>query len=347
MKKYAKRIASLLATAVFASSLLCSTAFAEDKETGFKKPEDDSILVAYPDGKKEPTLSFDTKDFMNYVTITEDGTNEAGITVERQTKVRYQGGCMVVRADNKTERAGNPADPNDLNNTDPDYEIPGENGLPYVYNYQMGIQLDAEKFGLENFDGCTISMMVKFHPDAAVALNNSSMSLHASDTEGVRTGERSVEFSEIEAKGFRNGILIILEPSSILDTEDSSKAEDEKVVRGDTASFTITFPFIAAYKGDVAYIDNLTIQTPLTDADGNKLYVKNVDGYNASASIDNTDTAIQVGENITVDSVVLESVPDEAGEGGKGVIVVIVIVAVVLVIGIGVFIFIKMKNRFY
>lgn len=333
MKKYAKRIASLLATAVFASSLLCSTAFADDKKTGFKKPEDDSILVAYPDGKKEPTLSFDTKDFMNYVTITEDGTNEAGITVERQTKVRYQGGCMVMKADNKTERAGNPADPNDLNNTDPDFEVPGENGLPYVYNYQMGIQLDAEKFGLENFDGCTISMMVKFHPDAAVALNNSSMSLHASDAEGVRTGERTVAFSEIEAKGFRNGILVILEP--------------ESGARGDTTSFTITLPFIAAYKGDVVYIDNLTIQTPLTDADGNKLFVKNVDGYNASASIDNTDTAIQVGENITVDSVVLESVPDEAGEGGKGVIVVIIIVAVVLVIGIGVFIFIKMKNRFY
>lgn len=342
MKKYAKKIASMLAAAVFASTMLCTSAFAEgDKETGFVKPEDESMLVAYPDGKKQPTLSFDTKDFLDYVTITEEGTTEAAIKVERQTKVRYQGGCMVMSADNQTVRTGNPEDPNDTNNPDPDFVIPGEGGLPYVYNLQMGIQLDAEKFGLENFDGCTISMMVKFHPDAVLALHNSSMQIYASDADGARTGSRAIEYSEIEAKGFRNGLLVVLEPTSI------TGKKDDAPDRGDTTSFTITLPLIEAYKGDVVYIDNLTIQTPLTDADGNKLYIKNVDGYNASASIDNTDTAIQVGENITVDSVVLESVPEEAGEGGKGVIIVIIIVAVVLVVGIGIFIFFKMKNRFY
>lgn len=334
MKTYAKKIASLFMTAVFAASMLATTAAADDKKTGFKKPEDDSVLTTYPDGKKEPTLSFDTKDCLNYITVTEDGVNEAGITVERQTKVRYQGGCLLISADNKTVRTGTPANPDDtgLGGNGAVVNIEGADGLPYVYNKQMGIQIDASSFGLENFDGCVISMMVKFHPDAVAALDTSSMQIYASDADGKGTGSRTIQFSELEAKGFRSAMLTVMEP--------------EAGKRGDTASFTITLPFTAAYKGPALYIDNLIIQTPLKDGD-NKIFVKNVDGYNASASVDNTDTAIQVGENITTESVVLESVPDEAGEGGKGVIVIIVVVAVVLVIAIGIVVFLKMKNRFY
>lgn len=301
--------------------MLTATASAEAYTGGFVKPEDESILVAYPDGEKEPTLSFDRDSCLKYITVSEDGVNEAGMWVTNQSAVRYQGGCLKIAVNNQKQR-GN---------------VEGGD-LPYVYDYGMGIQLNAADFGLENFDGCVISMMVKFHPDALTALDNSAATITASEVvaegeEGYITGSRTITYSELEAKGFRNAILTIMEPK-----------EGEY---GDTTSFSINLPLTGVYSGDVFYIDNLTIKTPLKDADGNDLYVKNVDGYNANAFIDNTENIVQAGDTVTADSVVLESVAEEAGEGGKGMIIAIVIIAVVVIIGIGVFILIKMKNRYY
>lgn len=301
--------------------MLTATASAEAYTGGFVKPEDESILVAYPDGEKEPTLSFDRDSCLKYITVSEDGVNEAGMWVTNQSAVRYQGGCLKIAVNNEKQR-GN---------------VEGGD-LPYVYEYGMGIQLNAADFGLENFDGCVISMMVKFHPDALAALDNSAATITASEVvaegeEGYITGSRTITYSELEAKGFRNAILTIMEPK-----------EGEY---GDTTSFSINLPLTGVYSGDVFYIDNLTIKTPLKDADGNDLYVKNVDGYNASASVDNTENIVQAGDTVTADSVVLESVAEEAGEGGKGMIIAIVIIAVVVIVGIGVFILIKMKNRYY
>ena len=312
---FVKKLISFLLASAFAVSMLTATASAEAYTGGFVKPEDESILVAYPDGEKEPTLSFDRDSCLKYITVSEDGVNEAGMWVTNQSAVRYQGGCLKIAVNNEKQR-GN---------------VEGGD-LPYVYEYGMGIQLNAADFGLENFDGCVISMMVKFHPDALAALDNSAATITASEVvaegeEGYITGSRTITYSELEAKGFRNAILTIMEPK-----------EGEY---GDTTSFSINLPLTGVYSGDVFYIDNLTIKTPLKDADGNDLYVKNVDGYNASASVDNTENIVQAGDTVTADSVVLESVAEEAGEGGKGMIIAIVIV------GIGVFILIKMKNRYY
>lgn len=318
---FVKKLISFLLASAFAVSMLTATASAEAYTGGFVKPEDESILVAYPDGEKEPTLSFDRDSCLKYITVSEDGVNEAGMWVTNQSAVRYQGGCLKIAVNNKKQR-GN---------------VEGGD-LPYVYEYGMGIQLNAADFGLENFDGCVISMMVKFHPDALTALDNSAATITASEVvaegeEGYITGSRTITYSELEAKGFRNAILTIMEPK-----------EGEY---GDTTSFSINLPLTGVYSGDVFYIDNLTIKTPLKDADGNDLYVKNVDGYNASASVDNTENIVQAGDTVTADSVVLESVAEEAGEGGKGMIIAIVIIAVVVIVGIGVFILIKMKNRYY
>ena len=318
---FVKKLISFLLASAFAVSMLTATASAEAYTGGFVKPEDESILVAYPDGEKEPTLSFDRDSCLKYITVSEDGVNEAGMWVTNQSAVRYQGGCLKIAVNNEKQR-GN---------------VEGGD-LPYVYEYGMGIQLNAADFGLENFDGCVISMMVKFHPDALAALDNSAATITASEVvaegeEGYITGSRTITYSELEAKGFRNAILTIMEPK-----------EGEY---GDTTSFSINLPLTGVYSGDVFYIDNLTIKTPLKDADGNDLYVKNVDGYNASASVDNTENIVQAGDTVTADSVVLESVAEEAGEGGKGMIIAIVIIAVVVIVGIGVFILIKMKNRYY
>lgn len=318
---FVKKLISFLLASAFAVSMLTATASAEAYTGGFVKPEDESILVAYPDGEKEPTLSFDRDSCLKYITVSEDGVNEAGVWVTNQSAVRYQGGCLKIAVNNKKQR-GN---------------VEGGD-LPYVYDYGMGIQLNAADFGLENFDGCVISMMVKFHPDALTALDNSAATITASEVvaegeEGYITGSRTITYSELEAKGFRNAILTIMEPK-----------EGEY---GDTTSFSINLPLTGIYSGDVFYIDNLTIKTPLKDDKGNDLYVKNVDGYNANAFIDNTENIIQAGDAVTADSVVLESVAEEAGEGGKGMIIAIVIIAVVVIIGIGVFILIKMKNRYY
>lgn len=318
---FVKKLISFLLASAFAVSMLTATASAEAYTGGFVKPEDESILVAYPDGEKEPTLSFDRDSCLKYITVSEDGVNEAGMWVTNQSTVRYQGGCLKIAVDNKKQR-GN---------------VEGGD-LPYVYEYGMGIQLNAADFGLENFDGCVISMMVKFHPDALTILDNSAATITASEVvaegeEGYITGSRTITYSELEAKGFRNAILTIMEPK-----------EGEY---GDTISFSINLPITGVYTGDAFYIDNLTIKTPLKDADGNDLYVKNVDGYNASASVDNTENIVQAGDTVTADSVVLESVAEEAGEGGKGMIIAIVIIAVVVIVGIGVFILIKMKNRYY
>lgn len=331
MKTYVKRLASVIMTAAFAVSMMCTTASAKVVETGFKKPADESLLVAYPDGEKQPTLSFDTKDCLNYVAVTEDGINEAAMKIERQTKVRYQGGCLKLSVDNKTVRSGDA----------------GDTTLPNVYDLQMGIELKAEDFGLENFDGCIISMMVKFHPDVVPSLYNSELGLYSYDANEGRTGQRSVQYSEIEAKGFRNAMLTILEPEDPNAVKSDSSKKDDEPPRGDTTTFIVSIPLIAAYAGDAIYFDNLIIQTPLKDADGNSLYVKNLDGYNASASVDNTENIVEVGDTVQADSVVTESVPDEAGEGGKSVILIIIIVAAVVVLGIGVVIFIKMRNRYY
>lgn len=332
---FVKKLISFLLASAFAVSMLTATASAEAYTGGFVKPEDESILVAYPDGEKEPTLSFDRDSCLKYITVSEDGVNEAGMWVTNQSAVRYQGGCLKIAVNNKKQR-GN---------------VEGGD-LPYVYDYGMGIQLNAADFGLENFDGCVISMMVKFHPDALTALDNSAVTITASEVvaegeEGYITGSRTVTYSELEAKGFRNAMLTIMEPMDADDEKNKDKKEDEILIIGDTNSFSINLPLTGVYSGDVLYIDNLTIKTPLKDAKGNDLYVKNVDGYNANAFIDNTENIVQAGDTVTADSVVLESVAEEAGEGGKGMIIAIVIIAVVVIVGIGVFILIKMKNRYY
>lgn len=324
--KSMKKIISFVLAMAFATTMAAPMAMAEG-ETTFVKPEDETMLVAYPDGNKEPTLSFDKKDCLDYISVSEDGVNEAGMTISTQTKVRYQGGCLEVKVANDKVRGTVETDEN------------------YVYDLSMGLQIKAEDFGLENFNGCTITMMVKFHPSitrdltaegALGILNNNEININAADmenTEGDVNSSRTVQYSALEAKGFRDGILTVLEP-------DGDK-------RGNSNVININFPLIDAYTGTALYIDNLTIKTPLKDADGNDLYIKNVDGYNASASVDNTENIIEVGNTVQADSVASESIAEEAGEGGKGTIIIIGVVAAVVVIGICVFIFIKLKNRYY
>ncbi|MFT3951041.1 MAG: hypothetical protein QM689_03690 [Oscillospiraceae bacterium] len=253
--------------------------------------------------KSAPTVSFDMDKWQDYIKLTADGESVAGMKLATEDEVRYQAQCLKLTA-NLTQTI--------------DASTSEEQAL--------GIQINAADFGIKNFKGCTISMFIK--PNDAIydkIASNTCYVYGSNEDESVSSTKMRVEVSNsVTASAFFPAILTL----------------DDKT---DWTSFVIKVPFLQPYSGDVLYVDNITIETPLKDKDDKALILANVDGFNTLAKVENIDTKLHVG--IQADSIAISTTETD---NGLPVGVIIVIVAVVLLGGGAAAYFIKKKrDRFY
>ena len=94
-----------------------------------------------------PTLAFDGDDWSKYIDVFDD-TGSGAYSLKSERDVVYQGASAKL-----TANLTNP----------PDYAGGSEDS--------MGIMLSAEKFGLDNFDGYTLSFYTRFNVNIEGLLN--------------------------------------------------------------------------------------------------------------------------------------------------------------------------------
>lgn len=290
-----KLIVALLSAALFVSTFVVPMRAC----ASFVKPSDD-ILTS---DDAIPTLSFDHDAWKQFVKVTSDGQVHANLVLKQEKTYRYQGGTLKIEADMAKAIEGDAATSTDI-----------------------GIHLDAKDFGLENFDGCTISMVAKFVPEAVEKFSSANFLIYGADSDGDPMTETDIISKDPKKNGFVKDVTWTVPNNS------------------KSAMIVIEFPLVQPYTGEVFLIDNMYIKTPLKDKAGKDLYVKNVDGFNQNAKV-NEDALAENNVNTNNVSSVVED--DSSNDGKLNPITLVVIACVVVAAGLMVFIGIKAKNRFY
>ncbi len=243
---FRKMLSAALAGA-FVFTCWVSPASAIDK---FKVSDD---LVTSDD---VPTLSFDMDDWKNYVTVTDEGKETAGMKLSTETDGSYQGASLLLSADFSTANVSST----------------GEEDQDPVY----GIEITAESMGLENFNGCTIMFRIIFDKNMMDKVENNSCFLFGADEDGnnISKTEQTIKIDTLT-----NINSYSLCTSTLVASETNAKAIYVKV------------PFTSDYSGSVFMIDNFTVILP--DSEDR---IHNLDGYNASAKVNSGSRQIKAGE---------------------------------------------------
>ena len=248
-----------------------------------------------------PTLAFDGDDWSKYIDVFDD-TGSGAYSLKSERDVVYQGASAKL-----TANLTNP----------PDYAGGSEDS--------MGIMLSAEKFGLDNFDGYTLSFYTRFNVNI----------------EGLLNEDKAYVFGQNADKELTTPTIKTIAYSAASNVNNYEKQFITIPTDTKTTEILIKVPLAQAYTGDVMYLDNLSLLYA-TDGDANP--VVTLDTYNANAPIsDKGDVIKQNKKQTTVDT----SEVEKSSEGGS-VGIIIVIAAAILVIGGAVaFAIVKAKKRFY
>ena len=273
-----------------------------------------------------PTISFDMDNWSNYLHLTE-GASTAGIKLSTTRQAQYQGATLQVSvnmasdlpagtyptyASTVRDEDGNPAYP-DAANEDSTLVNPG-------------FELYASDFGLETFDGATVTFKYAFNEDVADVLLEGSMFMYARNDEGeilvnfpMKATINTITKENINYDS--NGFVTV--PSDV-----------------DATKLVFEIPLIKAYKGTVLMMDNLTIEI-----NGEK--IANVDGFNDTAEpMNESDGVLKItGEGASSsDSSQAESKDDGSSFNPIILVVILFVIAAVVLV---VVIIIKNKNRYY
>lgn len=321
-----KRVLCAFSAAAIAASMSVS-AFAdasEEKEV-IEFKADESMLTS---DDSAPTISFDTSDWEKYVHLSPDA-ELIGLKIKQDADTYYQGASLKVFSDSAgyTEKPYNYADTlrdADNNLIHPDYN---ENTV-YV---TPGVELRAEDFGLTCFDGCLITYNYRIGTDVQNKLMDNSVYVFPVDGEYTHQLSMPIKLQYNDS-----------------DSDNVSQYRSQMVnVPGNVSATRIVFeiPITAKMDADIFYLDNISIQTPLEDSDGNTLYVKNLDNYNANAKPRATIEGIKIkkqGNNISqTDSTSKES------KSSFNPVIIVVGVLIAGVIALVVVMIIKHKNKYY
>ena len=157
------------------------------------------------------TYCFDTdakiSDFVSYGSI-----EETGMKLTHTTEVSQNGsGCIVISEDSKGD----------------------------VENGYGGFFVEASRYGLENFESCTVEMSVKLCPGATAFYDSFAL--------------------------YSDGSIWLSQPISDLASETWTTVKMVVATGSENTRVGFTIPTYEEYKGDIVYIDDFVI----TDADGN------------------------------------------------------------------------------
>ncbi|MGN0623227.1 MAG: hypothetical protein ACI4JA_04680 [Oscillospiraceae bacterium] len=253
-----------------------------------------------------PTLGFDSDDWGDYIGIIDD-TDSGAYSIKKETDIVYQGASIkLTAAIDKT----------------PDYSTDNET--------TMGVVLEAEKFGLENFDGYTLNFYARFNTNVEGKLFENSVYAYGVNADGEMTS------SAIKKINF--------------DTTSNVNGYEKQFVtlptNSNTTKIVIKVPLSKAYEGDVMYFDNITLISSQKDSSDNAYQIKTLDTYNSKAKVTNTGDVIKQNEKEnTLDESIGE--PGDSDKGGFNPLIIVIIALVAAVVVIIVIFIIKHKNRYY
>ena len=117
--------------------------------------------------------------------------------------------------------------------------IISENSRGDDKNLYGGYYVEASRFGLEKFDGCTVEMSVKLCPGATMYYDSFAL--------------------------YSDGSIWLSQPVTALSDSEWSTFTMPVATGSDSTKVGFTIPTYQEYKGDIVYIDDFTI----TDANGN------------------------------------------------------------------------------
>ncbi len=319
-----KRLISSSAAIALAASCMTVSAFAEAAEKKEIPFEYEKTMTTTE--SSAPAISFDGDDWTKYVHTTSDAS-AIGLKISIDKTTYYQGFSLkATSSGGQTEKFFTNA--STVRDSDNNMVYPGSDSADATF-ICPGVELKCEDFGLSCFDGCFITFYYRIGSDAEGKLMGDS--IYAFATDDVHSGV----FSS----------LLTLKYDKLMSNNVTQYRPESIAVPPNSASTRIVFETAVteALSSDIFCLDNISIKLPVKDGD-NDLYIKPLDGYNASATPQTTIEEIQVKEK-KESTVEIGSTPEKQ-EGGNGFIVVIVLIAVAAAGGVIVFFFIKKKRRY-
>lgn len=252
-----------------------------------------------------PTLAFDSDDWSGYISVT-DNTDSGAYSLKKEADVVYQGAAIKLAADLKK-------------------------GIDYSTDSEttMGVALNAESFGLKNFDGYTLNFFARFNTNIENMLFEDSVYVFGTDSEDNMTSKtiKSIKFNNSSnVNGYEKQFVSI-------------------PLNSNTTKIIIKVPLSQAYTGDVMYFDNLTLISPDKDASDNAYQVKSLDTYNSNAKVTNTGDVIK--QNVKGNTLSVAESTSESSSGKFNPMIIVIIVLVLALAGVVVFVVIKHKNKYY
>ncbi len=317
-----KRITCLAAALLMAiGAALPVYADTEDDRVIEEYWEDESMLT---DDTSAPTLSFDLTDWKNTIHLTKDASL-ASLEAKQETDTAYQGQSLKLTVSSEK-------DITDLHQFS--WMIRDDNNelvYPESENEDaefltIGIELHANEFGMNYFDGSMITFNYRINPDALGLLMGDSCFVYACDD----------DYNKLDSTEFR---------MQYNDTDNNNTTQYAKGVMSiatdiGASKLVIDVPLQkATEKIDILYLDNFTVTTR------SDKQVANLDGYNANAKPQETVQGLKVKKKDNTVSLSDNSDSEKSSSNvviyiGIGVVAVVVIVAIIIVIK-------KVKNRFY
>lgn len=303
---------------------------AEPEKEPVKEPEKveettDKNPPSGSDVPEAPTISFDMSDWSKYIHLSPDA-GIAGIKVDTTRKGQYQGATMVLSVDMKSDLSGKYPTfaegykDDDGNLVYPDASEEKENLV------KMGFELKAADFGLETFDGATVTFKYAFNEDAANILLGGCIYMYATNEEYevLTNNAMQLKVNTITKENinyYSNGFVTV-------------------PTEAGATSILFEVPLLKGYTGDLIMIDNLSIEI------GGKK-ITNVDGYNDTAKpMKENDGVLKIEGSGNKDTSSSSEAPKE--EGGKfNPIIIVVILLVIAAIVLVVVLILKSKNRYY
>lgn len=324
-----KKALSLTAAAAAALSLATFTVHADEEE------EKREIIKFEADGKMVvhemvPALSFDSEKYEDYIHLTKDA-DKAGIKFSQDKDTYYQGISLGISVDTEGVKDYMPYT-GTLNDSEGNQIYPDAPDRKEIDKLSLvGVELHCEDFGMTSFDGCFITFMYRMTAEDMDVLGGKNVWVYAAGSDDKALSNMPVcltanDTLDDNISQYRKGMIQIPEAT-----------EEE----GSATKVVFDIPVISPFKGDVLYLDNITIQVPVGDSD----YIMNLDNYNANAEPrEIIDTLKTVKKGNTEG---LEEKVEKTSEKTSPVIIVVIVVAVI-VVGIAVFFVIKkLRNRFY
>lgn len=320
-----KRIISLAAAAAAAVTFSMTTVCADETEKETIRFEADGTMLS---ADKDPALSFDTEAFEDYIHLTRDA-EKGGIKLSQDRDTYYQGASMRISA--KTDGVEGymtgsatvrDSDNNLVYPDAPDAEEPDSMSF-------IGIEIQAEDFGLTCFDGCMVTFAYRLTQADESALLDKSVWVYPTDDSYVRLADNPIK----------------LTVNTTLDDNVSQYRKSYVTVGTDVGATKIVFdiPTTGAVDGDVLYLDNMGIQLP--DEVGENKYIKNLDGFNKNAKPREIIEELKITQQgNTVES---KSEIDKKSDKVNPLTFVIIGVSVGVLAAVVIILVKKLRNRFY